>query len=149
MPPKYLAEMLSPPPRHLYKSTPLYLLPTRKEKREATRHCTHHHLLPRDRHGAPRPALGRHGGRAAAGLRPRQAPQVRLLLPFLLLLDDGGVAVAHLGGGGCGRRAGRDAQHHHPPPAGAVRDVAARQRVGPLHAVVAGQRPGLPLRLRW
>uniref|UniRef100_A0A0E0QRW0 Uncharacterized protein n=1 Tax=Oryza rufipogon TaxID=4529 RepID=A0A0E0QRW0_ORYRU len=77
MPPKYLAEMLSPPPRHLYKSTPLYLLPTRKEKREATRHCTHHHLLPRDRHGAPRPALGRHGGRAAAGLRPRQAPQHR------------------------------------------------------------------------
>lgn len=53
MPPKYLAEMLSPPPRLLYKSTPLYLLPTRKEKREATRHCTHHHLLPRDRVSHP------------------------------------------------------------------------------------------------
>lgn len=41
------------PPRLLYKSTPLYLLPTRKEKREATRHCTHHHLLPRDRVSHP------------------------------------------------------------------------------------------------
>lgn len=74
--------------------------------------------------------MGRHGGRAASGLRPRQAPQARVLLPLV------GRAVADRGGRGAARR---DAEHHHAAAGGAVRRHVAAQRVQ-LRAVVAVAR---------
>uniref|UniRef100_A0A804MNI6 Uncharacterized protein n=1 Tax=Zea mays TaxID=4577 RepID=A0A804MNI6_MAIZE len=97
-------------------------------------------------YGAPEPAVGRHGGRAAPGLRPRQAPQVRLLLPLVVVVGGGG------GGGGGGLRAAsgrRDAELDHAAAAGgAVRRHVAPQRVQ-LRAVVPvarKRRSGFALR---
>jgi hypothetical protein len=88
------------------------------------------------RNGPPRSALGRDGGRPATGLRPRQAPQVLLLLPLLVVVHPGPRAGAGAGG---------DAQHHHRPPAVALRRVLQLL----LRPVLPGQHARLAARRRW